>query len=415
MAAGVAEPAVAAAQATGIVEFMKRVLKTPYDITPMRALRCRPRVDGEEDEEEEAVASTMKSGLAMELLQRLEDSVGYLRGELGVCPPDARYITLHGGMGALCDDFVRLHEDLTALGHNGLLLAAQQVQLAQEEARQAKSAAVAMGGELEQLRRLGGSHTIALLQQDLCEVKADRLALEDTVLTLVNAVMGLMGEMAGRPQVGSLLVDVDERFKSYAKSVNGRLDSIHQEMKGGGIKVGGVTFSGQEAAMDWARIHLPPNTYQCIAGMIFTMCLISEAVVHQEDMMKRKEHGECVKCTFMQSVQVLSVHTSYPPMLDGVKSMKRKGGVDFLELKTFKMWKPVDKDGTSKKLEEGAEHLFKLITNTIESIFGSKPQARLVLLALANNFKMLFHELFALEVGNFYQETLNKVGGGASQ
>ncbi len=125
--------------------------------------------------------------------------------------------------------------------------------------------------------------------------------------------------------------------------------------------------------MDWARIHLPPNTYQCIAGMIFAMCLISEVVVHQEDMMKREEHGERVKRTFMQSAQVLSVHTSYPPVLDGVKSVKREGRVDFLELKTLKMWKPVDGDGTSKKLEEGMECLFELITNAIESTFGSKP------------------------------------------
>jgi hypothetical protein len=85
--------------------------------------------------------------------------------------------------------------------------------------------------------------------------------------------------------------------------------------------------------------------------------------------------------------------------------------VDFLEHKTFKMWKMVDGDGTSKKLEEGVECSFKLITNAIESTFGSKPQACLVLLALVNDFKMLFHKLFALEVNNFYRETLNKVGG----
>ena len=37
---------------------------------------------------------------------------------------------------------------------------------------------------------------------------------------------------------------------SGAAAVNGRLDSIRQEMKGGGITVGRVVFSGQEAAMD---------------------------------------------------------------------------------------------------------------------------------------------------------------------
>jgi hypothetical protein len=52
------------------------------------------------------------------------------------------------------------------------------------------------------------------------------------------------------------------------QTVNGRLDLICQEMKGGGITVGSVTFSRQEAAMDWARIHLLPNTYQCIGGMV---------------------------------------------------------------------------------------------------------------------------------------------------
>jgi hypothetical protein len=91
-------------------------------------------------------------------------------------------------------------------------------------------------------------------------------------------------------------------------------------MKGGGITVGGIVFSGQDAAMDWARIHLPPNTYQCIGGMNYAMCLILEAVVHQEDMMKREEHGERVKRTFMQSAQVLSVYSSYPPVLDGAKA-----------------------------------------------------------------------------------------------
>ncbi len=60
-------------------------------------------------------------------------------------------------------------------------------------------------------------------------------------------------------------------------------------------------------------MHLPPNTYQCIWGMIYAMCLISEAVVHQEDMMKQEEHGKRVTRTFMQSAQVLSVHTPPTP------------------------------------------------------------------------------------------------------
>ena len=182
-------------------------------------------------------------------------------------------------------------------------------------------------------------------------------------------------------------------------------------MKGGGITVGGVRFSGREAAVDWAHIHLPPNTYQCIGGMIYAMCLISGAMVHQEDMMKREEHGDRVKRTFMQSAQVLSVHTAYPPVLDGVKAVQRDSKVDFVELKTYKQWKPVDEEGTSKKLNEGVERAFDLITNATDSTFPMNPHAHMVLMDLISEFKILFHELFMMEVNLFYEDTLNKVGG----
>jgi hypothetical protein len=144
--------------------------------------------------------------------------------------------------------------------------------------------------------------------------------------------------------------------------------------------------------------------------MVYAMCLISEAVVHQEDMMKREEHGERVKRTPMQSAQVLSVHTSYPRVLDGAKSVQRDSKYDFLELKTYKQWKPVDGEGTCTKLKEGVERSFELIKNAI-STFGMKLQARAVLLDLVTEFKMMFHELFIMEVNLFYKETLNKVGG----
>ena len=213
------------------------------------------------------------------------------------------------------------------------------------------------------------------------------------------------------PAGGITETSLEHRLKLHDDAVNGRLDTMRQEMKGGGITVGGVRFSGREAAMDWARIHLPPNTYQCIGGMIYAMCLISEAVVHQEDMMKREEHGERVKRTFMQSAQVLSVHTAYPPVLDGAKAVQRDSKVDFAELKTYKQWKPVDGEGTSKKLKEGVEQSFELISNAIDSTFPMKPLAHMVLLDLVAEFKILFHELFVMEVNLFYEDTLNKVGG----
>ena len=397
------------AQAVGLAGFAEQVLKTPYAITPMRGARRRVRMLGDDEEDELDPQESINAGGVTDLLQQLEDSVAHLRGELGIHPPESRYITLHGGVGALGEDVVQLHDDYTRLAQ-GLSANGVHVNDAKAEATTARMEAAALASELAQWR--GAACTTAAmdgLRRELREVKADRATLEDTVLAIATAVNGLIGQMgqsAGQPSE-----DVDARLAAHAAAVNGRLDSIRQEMKGGGITVGGVVFSGQEAAMDWARIHLPPNTYQCIGGMNYAMCLISEAVVHQEDMMKREEHGERVKRTFMQSAQVLSVHSSYPPVLDGAKATKRDGGVDFLELKSYKQWKPVDGEGTSKKITEGVERSFDLIKNAIDSTFGMKPQARVVLLDLVTEFKMLFHELFVMEVNLFYETTLNKVGG----
>jgi hypothetical protein len=47
----------------------------------------------------------------------------------------------------------------------------------------------------------------------------------------------------------------------------------------------------------------------------------------------------------------------------------------------------------------------------METTFGMRPQAQAVLLDLVVKFKMLFHELFVMEVNLFYEEMLNKFGG----
>ena len=98
-------------------------------------------------------------------------------------------------------------------------------------------------------------------------------------------------------------------------------------------------------------------------------------------------------------------------MLDGAKAIKQDSGVNFLELKSYKQWKPTKGEGSSKKITEGVKRSFDLIKNAIESTFGMKPQAHVILLDLVTEFKMLFHELFVMEVSLFYETTLNKVGG----
>ncbi len=57
----------------------------------------------------------MNAGGVTDLLQQLEESVADLRGELGIHPLESRYITLHGGVGALGEDVVQLHDHYTHL------------------------------------------------------------------------------------------------------------------------------------------------------------------------------------------------------------------------------------------------------------------------------------------------------------
>ncbi len=174
---------------------------------------------------------------------------------------------MHGGVGAVGDNLACLHTDLKSLDME-LSTAAQQVQLAFGEAHQARMKAAELELELDSLRRAGGSQVIAALQRDLLDSKADRVALEETVLTLSGAVTALMQQVAGRPQAGLSLADVEDRLKIHAQSVDGRLDSIRQEMKGGGISghvTGGAGQKWGEAAA-LASLALLGSRWWAMAG-----------------------------------------------------------------------------------------------------------------------------------------------------
>ena len=92
------------------------------------------------------------------------------------------------------------------------------------------------------------------LHREVQGLKADRADLESTVLALTNAVTGLMKGATSRQLISPETSYIDARLTAYDAAINGRLDSLRQEMKGGGITIGGVAFAGRVAAMDCARI-----------------------------------------------------------------------------------------------------------------------------------------------------------------
>ena len=128
-----------------------------------------------------------------------------MRGELGIHPPESRYITLHGRVGALGEDYVRLYKDYKKLAQ-GLSATVVHVNDAKAEAVAARLEVRALALELEQLRGAGTGSTAALqgLRRELREAKADCESLKDTVLAMVTAVNGLIsqvGQPGGQPSV----------------------------------------------------------------------------------------------------------------------------------------------------------------------------------------------------------------------
>jgi hypothetical protein len=221
---GVSAPDAAAKQAAGLAEFALRVLKTPYATTPMRSRRRS--LSGEDD----GAAATGGPG-TLEILQRLEDGLANLRGEIGIWAPAARYITLHGGVGELGSTVTALQQEVIGVAQ-GVITASAQAVDARDEARLVQAAVTALSGD--------ASRAIANLRGEKAAAKTERVALESTVLTLSSAVTALMDHAGLGPAGGITESALEQRLKLHDEAVNGCLDSIRQEMKGGGITVGGV-------------------------------------------------------------------------------------------------------------------------------------------------------------------------------
>ena len=68
--------------------------------------------------------------------------------------------------------------------------------------------------------------------------------------------------------------------------------SIRQEIKGGGITLGGIEFDGKDACIAFAREHLTGDlTYHCIPSLMYALCMTSEEVVYKSDMQSDEIHA----------------------------------------------------------------------------------------------------------------------------
>ena len=236
LAAGPLAEQAAADQAEGLLGFADRMLKTPSAPTPMRPSRRRQHNSLEDGEDAEAGGGRGNNhNDFMTTLQRLEDSVGHMRGELGLWRKDARYLTLHEGMMSLGEEHASLHQGVAGLAHN-LQTTDQQADSSRAEVNQVLAS---LRGEVTRLTQSRGNVLgWDALRREVKGLKTERADLESAVLTLSNAVTGLLDAAVARgPSSGLDQAYLESRFKAYDAAVTGCLDYIRQEMKGGGITV----------------------------------------------------------------------------------------------------------------------------------------------------------------------------------
>ena len=114
----------------------------------------------------------------------------------------------------------------------------------------------------------------------------------------------------------------------------------------------------------------------------------------------------------MQSVFILSVNTTIPPILEGPKdSSLREAKHDFNVARNVDDWMPVGSmGGTAKNLTSGVVRAFDRIQGTINLTLGS-PQAKGVMMELRGEFITHFRAIFTTEVTSYSQEILGKTGG----
>ncbi len=200
------------------MDFADRMLKTPYAATPMRPSRHH-KYDLLEDGDDAEDSGRSENDIdVMSLLQRLEDSTGRIQGKLGVWMVDACYLTLHGGMASLGEEHASLHQDVLGISHE-LKATGQQAEGSRVEVHRVLASLSAKVARLMQSQDNGGN--LVALQTKVQELKVERADLESAVLTLSNAVTGLMEVAARGPSSGLDQGYLESGFTAYDATING--------------------------------------------------------------------------------------------------------------------------------------------------------------------------------------------------
>jgi hypothetical protein len=213
------------------------------------------------------------------------------------------------------------------------------------------------------------------------------------------------------PTSSSVTVPMED-FLAFKVAHAQSLASIWQDLKGGAIKIGGVTFDGKDACVTFAREHMMREpTYHCFPSLMFAMCMPSEEVIYKSNMQGGEIHMARTLRNPMQSAVILSVNSTIPAMLEGPKDSIHEAKHDFNAARMYEDWMPVGMlGGTSKNIFNGIRCTFERIKVAINLTLGA-PLAKAVMLELHGELLMHFGTIFTMEVTSYYQDILGKTGG----
>ncbi len=147
------------------------------------------------------------------------------------------------------------------------------------------------------------------LECELQEMASRTKVLEDThekvskfVVDLSKYVSKIVGPGASTP-VGGI---PPEEYRTFKASQEHAIASICQELKGGGISLGGFAFDGKDACIAFAREHLSAeHTYHCIPSLMFALCMPSNKVVYKSNMQGDEIHAARMARNPMQLAVVI--------------------------------------------------------------------------------------------------------------
>jgi hypothetical protein len=271
---------------------------------------------------------------------------------------------------------------------------------------------------MEQTQAIGGGTEVQCLQTEMVTLKSRCNFLEGAFTQMVAFVTSLKdkvdagGGFGAAPALSSTVFVSRPELAMHMQQVKITLDGLCQEMKGAPIDFGGHSFQGLDSCIAWAHTHMPQATYQCIPGMLYGLCLIREAVLYKQDMKEDDIQAHWVQRSPMQSAVMESVNTAVPSVLEGPKmSMLRDPKFEFGAMKTFAKWKPTNgQGGASTRLKEGLKAAWQQIWGAIDMFLGGSPVAKVVMLKMLAEYRILTSQLFITEIMLYYDEILLKTG-----